>query len=480
MIEHKFDVKTKIISTLGPASDSKEKIKQLILAGVDVFRLNTSHGDIENHKKVFKRIRSISKSLDEKISIIIDLQGPKIRVGILKKPILLKDGDIIILKPGMEQNDESIPIDYPNITKNIKKGDILLFDDGKIQIKAISVDSKITAKVTHGGLLKQRKGLNIPGASLSVSAITERDKKFIKFAAEQKADYIALSFVRTKNDVLTAKKYIDEFNEKIPVIAKIEKPQAVENIEEIIQVCDGVMVARGDLGIEISPENVPIIQKKIIKKANDHKKTVIVATQMLESMIEQPIPTRAEASDVANAILDGTDAVMLSGETAMGEFPVETVEMMNNIAKTVENSKLLKVNQHKRKSKDIKEVDSQAISSAVISILDEANIKAIIAFTQTGFTANLLSKEKPNVPIISISNNNQVCQQLNLLWGVFPYSLKYGSNLTLSSLDKVDNMLINKTFLKKGDKIIITGSIPCLTTGKTNFIRIHKIKDVNV
>lgn len=470
-------MRTKIIVTVGPASNSEEKLIALIKAGVNVFRINSSHGNKEQDKKNIELIRKVSKNLKQNISILIDLQGPKIRVGMLKEPIELKNGEEYSIKPGKEMEDPSIiPLDYAGIVNDVKKDSRILLDDGKLELKITGVFKEhVTAKVIHGGMLSSRKGLNIPGSTASLSAVTDKDVDYIKFAVEQDVDYLALSFVRKKDDIIQARNYVRQFNGDIPIIAKIEKPEAITNLKSIIAASDGVMVARGDLGIEISPEYVPIVQKQIINEANAQRKDVITATQMLESMIVQPIPTRAEASDVANAIMDGTDAVMLSGETAVGNFPVEAVSMMNSIARNVESSNLYKNNQHFLKAKELYEIDSQAIATAVIRMLTELEINAIVAFTRSGFTARLLSKAKPSVPIIAICSDERVCRRLNLSWGVFPHLVDYEMNFSEELLKNIDKMLLKETFLNAGDKIIITGGLPYLTIGKTNFLRLHQV-----
>lgn len=470
-------IKTKIIATMGPACSDEEKITQMIKAGARVFRINSSHGNIEDHQSSIELIRKVSKKLHRHIAILLDLQGPKIRVGNLKSPMTLKDKDEVVIKPDIEaKSPDYIPVDYEGITKDVQRGDRILLDDGKIELEAVRVTKEsITAKVIHGGILNSRKGLNIPGTTASIPAVTEKDAEYIKFAVENNLDYLALSFVRTKEDVITAKDYVNKYKGNIPLIAKIEKPQALDNLEMIISASDGIMVARGDLGIEISPEQVPIVQKKIIKEANDQRKPVITATQMLESMILQPLPTRAEAADVANAIIDGTDAIMLSGETAVGSYPVEAVTMMASISKNVEASNLLSLNDHHQKGKDIYEVDSQAIASAVVNILEEIEIDAIIAFTRSGFTAKLLSKVKPSVPIIAISDKEVVCRRLNLYWDVFPFLMKFEQSLTEEFLKNIDEKMIKEKILNAGDKVIITGGLPYLSVGKTNFIRLHQI-----
>ena len=458
---------TKIVATIGPASDSVEKLTALINAGVRVFRVNSSHGTPETHLAEITNIREAARSLNLYIPIILDLQGPKIRIGTLKEPMDLREGQQVVLKPGKDQEEKDvIPVDYPELFENLKPDEIILMDDGKIQLKIVSSSAeKIEAVVTDSGVLTSRKGINLPGVTHNIPSVTPRDIEYIKFAVENNIDYIALSFVRRRDDVLQVKKYCD-----IPVIAKIEKPEGVQNLNEILDVSDGVMVARGDLGIEISPERVPVIQKQIIKAANIAKKEVIVATQMLESMLHEPIPTRAEASDVANAIIDGADAIMLSGETAVGDYPVEAVKMMSSIAKNVEDSNLCQHNYF-----NISDNDSQIIANAVVKMLEQTNIAAVVACTRSGFTARLISKAKPSVPVIAISDNQTICDRLNLLWGVFPYFLEFGTNFTEEFLLGLDEFLVNHTFLKKGDKIVITGGMPSMSHGMTNFVRIHQV-----
>jgi pyruvate kinase len=342
-------MKTKIIATLGPATDTPEKIRELIETGVGAFRLNTSHGEKEWHADKVKAIRTVSAELNLHIPIILDLQGPKIRVGKLPQPMELKDGDMVTLNCAMTQEEKNcIPVDYPGIINDLKLSDVVMLDDGRIQLKITAVlPDKLEAIVTNGGVLTSRKGINVPGAKLSVPSLSPKDIDYIKFAVENAIDWLALSFVRTKDDLLQAKEYVKQAGGNIPFIAKIEKPIALDNIDEIMDNSEGVMIARGDLGIEISPEHVPIVQKHLIAKANDKRRLVITATQMLESMVNEPIPTRAEASDVANAILDGSDAVMLSEETSVGKFPIEAVKMMREIAEDVESSDIYKPNSDK-------------------------------------------------------------------------------------------------------------------------------------
>lgn len=470
--------KTKIIATVGPGTATEEKIAALIAAGADTIRINSSHETEAVHKERIEIIRKISEKTNTYTAILLDLQGPKIRVGQLESPITLVKGEKVILKPAVSSDGSFIPVDYEGILHDVSTDEKILLDDGKLELKAISTDSeKIIAEVIYGGELKSRKGLNIPGSTESIDAVTGRDIEYIKFAAKNDVDYIALSFVRNKEDILLAKKYIEETGKKIPIIAKIEKPQALENIDEIINVSDGIMVARGDLGIEISPEKVPIVQKQIIAKSNKESKTVIVATQMLESMIENPIPTRAETSDVANAVMDGTDAVMLSGETAVGAFPTEAVAMMDSIAKNVEESKLMPLDRLITAPASVKESekDAYAIVRAIIDMVKEIEVGAIVAFTKTGYTARLLSKAKPSVPVIAISNNIETCRRLSLYWGISAVYMEI-EKLNEKLMKRLDSLFIEEDLLQLKDKVIITGSMPYLATGETtNFIRIHEV-----
>ena len=475
MIKQKRN-KTKIVATLGPASSEEEIIEQLVSAGATMFRLNTSHNTAEEHAKTIEKIRAIEKKLKIFIPIMVDLQGPKIRVGNLIEPIPLEVGKELVLEYGLEQTDPNIvPVDYKGIADDVHEGECILLDDGKIKIQVTKKEgTKVYVKVLHGELLKPRKGINVPGGPGSVSAITDQDVGFIKFAVEHNADYLALSFVRDKDDVLLAKKYISHFGADIPVISKIEKPEAVDNIEEILDASDAVMVARGDLGIELSPEKVPMVQKQIIETAFNYRKTCIVATQMLESMIEEPIPTRAEASDVANAILDGADAVMLSGETAMGKHPVEAVKMMAEIARDVEASQFCCYNIDLEMKEDY-EPTPQAIASAAVKMADYLGAKAILAFTHTGYTTKLLSKLRPKVPVIAVSDMEKTCRRLNLYWDIHPTLKNWDVDLTDNLLKKIDKLLLEKTSFQKDDRVIIIGSIPKLITGRTNFVRVHRM-----
>ncbi len=467
---------TKIIATIGPSSETKETIRALVDAGVTMFRLNSSHADEETHLKRLNIIREVEKEVGYPIPVLMDLQGPKIRVGLLDEPIELIKNTTVKFKHAAKKENDIIPVDYEGIAKDVKIGEKIMLDDGKLVMEVLGVDGDVVnAKVLCGGLLKQRKGINIPGSQGSLNVLTEKDKAFVKFSIDNEIDYLGLSFVRDEKDVMELREIIKQYNGKIKIISKIEKPQAVENVDEIILRSAGIMVARGDLGIEISPEKVPIVQKEIIKKANAQRKVVIVATQMLESMIEQPIPTRAEASDVANAILDGTDAIMLSGETAAGKYPVEAVKMMSSIATNVENSQLMV---HNKYSKDLLEAckdDSIAICTAIIDMVEKVDVKAIITLTASGYTPKLLSKAKPSVPILSFCPSYRNTRRMILFSDVYPAEMNIDGNFNSNIVKDLEEGLKATFDMKNGDKVIITGSLPDLMVGKTNFIKLHEI-----
>lgn len=471
--------KTKIVATLGPVCEHEEGIRNLIEAGVSMFRLNTSHGTEEDHRRRIEIIRRVCKEKNIHLPVLVDLQGPKIRVGNLENEMVITNGQKLVFSPSVKEKD-IIPVDYAGLANDVKPGDMMLIDDGKLEVVVEKVENdKVYTEVVNGGVLKSRKGLNIPGSTASLAAVTPRDVKFIEFAVNNNADYVALSFVRQKEDILTARDYIKNFGGDIPIIAKIEKPQAVENMKEIIQVSDGVMVARGDLGIEISPEKVPIVQKRIINEALQQRKVTIVATQMLETMIEQPIPTRAEASDVANAIIDGTDAIMLSGETSVGKFYAEAVHMMTMIAENVEHSDFCKYDLD-LPINPCYHMTRQAVVNAAVKMVKDINAKAILAFTHTGYTPKLMSKLRPQVPIIVISDSESTCRRLNLFWDMFPFCRNWDRVLNREFLIELDEFLLSNTDLKADDRVILTGSIPKLITGKTNFIRVHRIGATSV
>lgn len=469
---------TKIVATLGPASSTKEKIRELFKAGVTMFRLNSSHGDVEMHGQNLKYIREIEKEEDTLIPVLLDLQGPKIRIGMLPESIEIKKGQILKFRHQTEITGDILPVDYKGIAQDVNIGEMIMVDDGKIQLEVQGVEGDVViTKVLTDGLLKQRKGINIPGSQGSLEVLTERDKKFVEFAAHQDIDYLGLSFVREASDIVELRELLKSHgNETAKIISKIEKPQAVNNIDSIIDVSDGIMVARGDLGIEISNEKVPIVQKTIIRKANTKRKVVIVATQMLDSMIENPIPTRAETSDVANAILDGTDAIMLSGETAAGAYPVEAVAMMKRIADNVESSSFMRKNKFPRKMiEEEKDSQAMAIGMSIADMSKKMNIKAVVALTGSGFTASFLAEGKLNVPIFACCPKKITCRHIKLYRGVYPTVFDFEGKIDKESLRKIDEYLISHMNLVEGNKVLITGSVPELLVGGTNFIKIHEI-----
>lgn len=469
-------ISTKIIATVGPSCDTKEKIKALVKAGVTMFRLNSSHADEAEHLRRLNIIREVEKEAGYPIPTLMDLQGPKIRVGKFDEPIDLIKNSTVKFRYQEKYENGIIPVDYKGIAKDVTLGEKIMLDDGKLVLEVIKIEGDtLSAKVLCGGVLKQRKGINIPGSQGSLNVLTDRDKEFVKFAIDTEIDYLGLSFVRNARDIMELRELIKYYNGKTKIISKIEKPQALKNIDEIIIKSSGIMVARGDLGIEISPEKVPIVQKEIIKKANAQRKVVIVATQMLESMIEQPIPTRAEASDVANAIIDGTDATMLSGETAAGKYPVEAVKMMRSIAKNVENSEIMTHNYYSQDLIDACKDDSIAICMAIIDMVEKVNVKAIITLTASGYTPKLLSKAKPSVPIFSFCPSYRNTRRMMLYSDVYPIEMELTEGINQKTLEDLDKCLIERFNFKEGDKVVFAGALPDLLVGKTNFIKLHEL-----
>lgn len=473
---------TKIVATLGPACATKEMIKKLFMAGVTMFRINSSHGDEEFHGQNLKYIREIEQEEHQLIPVLLDLQGPKIRIGNIGEPIELKKGEILKFRHQDTITDDILPVDYKGMANDVKIGELILIDDGKIQLEVQKVENEIIyAKVLTDGTLKPRKGINIPGSTGSIDVLTERDLRFVKFAVENDIDYLGLSFVRESDDVVKLREILKSYGrEDIKIISKIEKPQAVNNIDAIIEVSDGIMVARGDLGIEISTEKVPIVQKTIIKKANVKHKVVIVATQMLESMIENPIPTRAETSDVANAILDGTDAIMLSGETAAGAYPVEAVQMMKKIADTVEDSPFMRKNKFPRKMiEEEKDNQAMALSMSIADMCKKMNVKAVMALTKSGITARFLSEGRLSVPIFACCPDKRICSSIKLYRGVFPVPMNFDGKIDKKTVKTIDKFIKrHMDNVSDGDTLIFTGSVPELLIGGTNFIKIHKVGSI--
>ncbi len=470
---------TKIVSTLGPASANEETIRKLYKAGVTMFRINSSHETVEIHQRTLDIIRKIEKEEKAIIPVLLDLQGPKIRIGQLEQPIQVQAGEVLKFRHQAKYENETIPVDYKGIASDVRPGEKILIDDGKIQLVVQKVEQDIVfAEVLTTGEIKARKGLNIPGGTGSIDILTERDRMFVDFALNNDIDYLGLSFVRNKEDILNLRSILDKHNSRLRIISKIEKPQALENIDEIIEHSDGIMVARGDLGIEIKTEQLPIAQKTIIKKANIARKPVIVATQMLESMIENPIPTRAETSDVANAILDGADAVMLSGETAMGKYPIEAVSTMKRIADDINKCQFIKKNEFPKPILTKSNAIPMSIALSIADIVKNLpKAKGIIALTATGYTPALISESRPSVPIYALCSDFQICRFLQLYNSVFAIKIS-DKEIKIDTETLLDlNVFLKKDLkMKQDDSAIITGSIPHLMSGEsTNFIKIHTI-----
>ncbi len=471
--------RTKIVGTLGPASDSEERIQALIEAGLDVARLNFSHGTHAEHAARIERIRNVSRRLGKPIAILQDLQGPKIRTGSLVEgiPVLLvADGSFTITTQEIEGTAARVSTTYLQLPQDVEPGERILLSDGLIELRVTEVQpTEVITKVIHGGTLREHQGINVPGSAMSTDAITDKDREDLKFGLAHDIDYVAMSFVRRAADVRQLKQLIGEQGKKTPVVAKIEKPQAMQDIDAILAEADVVMVARGDLGVEMAPEQVPIVQKDLITAASRESVAVITATQMLELMIVNPRPTRAEASDVANAIFDGTDAVMLSAETAAGKYPIEAVQMMSRIALATEASpgyrKLLEGGRHWER--DTGGNSSLAIALATHTIAETVELAAVVAFTQSGYTARLVSKSRPPVPIFALTPSEEVARRVSLYWGVTPIVCPHLE--LLNALDEWVRKTLPAYGIASGSRVAMTGGHPLGEYGPTNFIKILEI-----
>ena len=468
-------IRTKIVATIGPASNSLEMLTKLVKAGMNVARLNFSHGNYEAHTEAIRNIRSISRTLNRPVGILLDLQGPKIRVGKLEngEPVRLKRNApmAITVKP-MQGNAERVSTTYTNLPGDVQPGDTILLDDGLIRLRVESKTSDtVHCKVRNGGLLKENKGINLPGVNVSAPSLTDKDVRDVGFGIQNGVDFFALSFVRTEQDLTVIKSIMKKQGVSIPVIAKIEKPEAVENLDSILASADGIMVARGDLGVEMQPELVPIIQKKIIAAAVRRNKPVITATQMLESMTVNPIPTRAEASDVANAIFDRTDAVMLSAETASGKYPVKAVQMMRKIAKEAEESPFIKFNL--RYDTDPNDPVAHAVAQNAVNILQEAGARCIISFSVSGSTSKQISRQRPSKPVYAFTSQKETYQRLSLLWGITPMFIGMIENAA-RLVEASERLLMGKNWLQKGDLVVLVIGMG-LKSGSTNMIKLHRV-----
>jgi pyruvate kinase len=476
----------RIVATLGPSSQDEATIRALIEAGLDVARLNFSHGTHEDHAARIAIVRKLSDELGKPITILQDLQGPKLRVGNLPAAgITLTVGQKVKLASTAEggaspKNSPSvtfIPMDVPNLTGALSIGNRILLDDGHLELQVTGVgDNDIEANVILGGLLTSHKGVNLPGANLNIPGFTQKDQADLAFGLQAGIDLVAISFVHTAQDILTVRKAIQEYapdKSDTPIIAKLERPEAIDNLDQIIEVTDGVMVARGDLGVETSPAFVPIVQKRIIQEANRKSKIVITATQMLDSMINNPRPTRAEASDVANAIFDGTDAVMLSGETASGSYPVESVKMMDSIVQAAEQH-FAEWGIRESRPEEPERDDAISITRAARELAHDRNVAAIAVFTQTGKTALLMAKARPQVPILAFTPEIRTYQRLGMFWGVTPFFVPYASTVE-GMITHLEAAIVSSTQIQPGQQVIVITGFPVGTRIPPNFALLHTI-----
>ncbi|GAB4351190.1 MAG: pyruvate kinase [Candidatus Abyssubacteria bacterium] len=469
--------RTKIIATIGPSSSDEDVLRRMLRAGMDVARLNFSHGTHESHKRSVGLIRRLAAELDTPVAVIADLQGPKVRTGELAgEPLRLKkDGELVITTRPIKGRDSIISTTYGHLHKDVAPGDRILLDDGSMEVRVKKVEGRdIRCRVVWGGVLGAHKGINLPGVKVSEHAPTRKDLEDARFAASLGVDYLALSFVRQPDDIARLKRYVNRLGADIPVIAKIEKPEALENIDSIIGVSDGIMIARGDLGVEMPPEKVPQIQKDLIARCIEAGKSVITATQMLESMIHQSTPTRAEASDVVNAIYDGTGAIMLSGETAIGKYPVNAVRMMARIA---EEADTYVAEQQKKEFRHRQVIDSfeDAIGQATQTTSRHLPTRLIVCFTSSGFTALQVSSYRPAVPIIAATHSCELLPRMNLYWGVQPICIEKASTVD-EMVARVERELLERKMVTAGDSIIITAGYPLAVPGTTNMMQLVRVR----
>jgi len=470
--------KTKIVATLGPASSSEEVIEKMIHAGVNVFRINFSHADHDDVAGRINIIRSLSEKHKTYTSILADLQGPKLRVGVIEEGAIVEPGDTVefITTEPFVGNAKQAYMTYQRFPKDVIAGEKILLDDGKLIFEVVATDKKekITAKVLQGGPFKSKKGVNLPNTNISLPALTEKDVEDAIFAIKQRVDWIALSFVRNSDDLIGLQKLIEEHSEhKIPIISKIEKPEALENIDKIIAYSDGLMVARGDLGVEVPAAEVPLIQKQLVNKAKKARIPVIIATQMMETMIESLTATRAEVNDVANSVMDGADAVMLSGETSVGKYPVQVIETMTSILKSVENSSLIQVPQTPPSIRT-KRFITKSICYHAALMANEIDAKAICTLTNSGYTAFQISAWRPRAHVLVFTSNKTILSQLNLLWGVkaFYYD-KFES--TDKTVVQVNTLALENGWVEKGDMLINLAAMPIIEKGMVNTLRVSQI-----
>ncbi len=470
--------KTKIIATLGPASSSKTMLSKLIMSGVDVFRVNFSHADHKDVERIVSDIKTLRIKHNKHVSVLGDLQGPKIRLGNVVPETFLKKGDSILFSTKKIKNGDSnrVTINYTSFPKDVKKGETVLVDDGKIilQVEKTDRDTSVNLIVIQGGLLNSNKGVNLPSTKISLPALTPKDIKDAKFAAKLGFDWVALSFVRSKNDVLQLREILDKSSkELIPIISKIEKPQAINNMDQILKVSNGLMVARGDLGIEIPAEEVPLYQKILVKKANEARKPIIIATQMMESMIDSLTPSRAEVNDVANSVMDGADCIMLSGETSVGKYPCEVVKKVGTIIAGVEDSQPVK-NKFTLPKLKSKRLITKTVCRHAALIANEIKASAVCTLTHSGYTGWQISSWRPNCLVLVFTSNKRILSQLNLLWGVkCIYYNKFQS--TDKTVEDVNALAIKNRYVRRGDMVVNLASMPIKDKGQVNTLRITKL-----
>lgn len=470
--------RTKIVATIGPSTKSKEVLKNMILEGVNVFRINFSHADYKVVKENISLVRKLSEELETNIAVLADLQGPKLRIGLMEDNTIINPGDTIRFCTGEEfvGNSDKVYMNYTDFPNDVKKGERILVDDGKLLFEILNTNGvdEVKAKVIQGGILSSKKGVNLPNTNLSLPALTNKDKKDALFALEQGVDWIALSFVRNEKDLKKLEKLIKNNSEyKVPIIAKIEKPEGVANIKKIVAYCDGIMVARGDLGVEVPAEEVPLIQKKLVLTAKKARIPVIIATQMMETMIDSLTPTRAEVNDVANSVIDGADAVMLSGETSVGKYPVEVIKKMATILKKVEGSSLINVPEEPPTIRTERYITKSICYHASI-MANEIEARAICTLTNSGYTAFQISAWRPAANILVFTSNKRILSRLSLLWGVnsFYYD-RYVS--TDETVEDVNQIAFEKGFVSKGDFLINLAAMPIVDKGMVNTLRVSQV-----
>ena len=478
-MEHTFAFnKTKIVATVGPATNSKEMLIELVRAGVDVFRLNFSHGTHEGHMKVIQAIREINKEMDTHVCILQDLQGPKIRTNQVENDeIFVEPGQpLIITSEDMVGTPEKISTSYQSLPADVAVGDTILIDDGKIELRVEGSDGReVQTQVIHGGSIKSRKGINLPDSNVSAPSLTEKDEEDLYFGLEQDVDWIALSFVRRAEDIYSLRRIIESKGKDVKIIAKIEKPEAIKNIDEIIEATDGLMVARGDLGVEIPMEEVPLAQKMLVQKCNAVAKPVIIATQMMESMIENPRPTRAETNDVANAVMDGADAIMLSAETASGKFPIQTVKSMVKTILTIEEKSEVVYNKLSQIPSNSPTFNNDSLVRAACQLSREIKANAIVGMTKSGYTGFRLSCHRPQANIFIFTANRQLLNIINLYWGLRGYYYD-GTQSTDETFADLEKILIDKGHLRAGDTYVSTASMPLHWEDRTNMLKVQVVK----